>query len=197
METQGAMERRIVRNTFHHEEFFELIIKAHQDTNHKYDDYIPYEFHLRMALTIAKRFINLIPIEHRPVVLAAVIAHDAIEDARMTYNDIKGKATSCGATKEQATMIAEMVRAVTNDGRGRNRDERMPDYIYEEIKTTFYSVFVKLCDRLANVNYGLVTGGSMPQKYKKEQSYFKEKLHINGLYEDMWRELDNLFDKLY
>lgn len=196
METQATMERRIVKNTFDHERFFDLIIEEHQKTNHKYDDYIPYEFHLRMALTIAKRFINLIPIEHRPVVLAAVIAHDTIEDARMTYNDVKKIALTSLATEDQATMIAEMVRAVTNDGRGRNRDERMPDYIYEEIRTTYYAVFVKLCDRLANVNYGLVTGGSMPKKYKKEQPHFKEKLYINGLYEDMWNELDNLFDKL-
>jgi hypothetical protein len=197
METKGTtMERRIVKNTFDHERFFDLIIKAHQDTNHKYDDYIPYEFHLRMALTIAKRFIHLIPINDRPVVLASVIAHDAIEDARLTYNDIRKLAISCGATEQQATMIAEMARAVTNDGRGRNRDERMPDYIYEEIRTTFYAVFVKLCDRLANVNYGLVTGGSMPKKYKKENPHFKEMLYINGLYEDMWKELDNLFDKL-
>lgn len=197
METQATtMERRISKYPFNYEKFFDLIIKAHQDTNHKYDGYIPYEFHLQMALTIAKRFIHLIPIAHRPVVLAAVIAHDAIEDARLTYNDIKKLAISCGAVEEEATMIAEMARAVTNDGRGRNRDERMPDYIYEEIRTTYYAVFVKLCDRLANVNYGLVTGGSMPKKYKKEQPHFKEKLYTNGLYEDMWNELDNLFDKL-
>lgn len=197
METQATtMERRISKYPFNYEKFFDLIIKAHQDTNHKYDDYIPYEFHLRMALTIAKRFINLIPIKHRPVVLAAVIAHDAIEDARLTYNDIKKLAVSCGAVEEEATMIAEMARAVTNDGRGRNRDERMPDYIYEEIRTTFYAVFVKLCDRLANVNYGLVTGGSMPKKYKKENPHFKVMLYSDETYDEMWKELDNLFDKL-
>lgn len=190
------MERRIIKNTFDYEKFFDLIIKAHQDTNHKYDGYIPYEFHLQMALTIAKRFIHLIPISYRAIVLAAVIAHDAIEDVRLTYSDIKKIAISCGATEKEATMIAEMVRAVTNDGRGRNRDERMPDYIYEEIKTIYYSVFVKLCDRLANVNYGIVTGGSMPKKYKKENPHFKSKLYTIGLYEDMWNELDNIFNNI-
>jgi (p)ppGpp synthase/HD superfamily hydrolase len=186
---------------FNLEKFFNLIIKAHQDTNHKYDDYIPYEFHLQMALTIAKRFIHLIPeadenIQIRPLVLAAVIAHDGIEDARLTYNDVKKFALDCGATVFGATMIAEMVRAVTNNGRGRDRDERMPDYIYEEIKTIFFSLFVKLCDRLANVQYGLMTGGSMPSKYKAENPHFKEKLYTSELYEEMWNELDSLFSNI-
>lgn len=195
METK-ELERRIVKNTFDYERFFDLIIKAHQDTNHFYDDYIPYEFHLRMALTIGKRYIHMIPVEHRPLVLAAIMAHDSIEDARLTYNDVKKLALECRATDEEATMIAEMARAVTNNGRGRDRDERMPDYIYEEIKTIFYSTFVKLCDRLANIQYGLITGGSMPSKYKKENPHFKEKLYTPGLYDDMWDELKDLFYKL-
>ncbi len=186
---------------FNQEKFFDLIIKEHQGTNHFYDDYIPYEFHLRMALTIGRRFIHLIPeadenFPLRPLVLAAIIAHDAIEDARLTYNDVKKIALKCGATESQAVMIAEMARAVTNDGRGRDREERMPDYIYEEIKTTFFALFVKLCDRLANVQYGLITGGTMPRKYKKENPHFKEKLYTNGLYEEMWNELESLFQKV-
>ena len=181
---------------FNKEKFFELIIKVHQSTNHKYDDYIPYEFHLQLALTIGKRFLYLIPEKYRAIVLAVIIAHDSIEDARLTYNKLKSIALSCGATEEEATMIAEMVRAVTNNIRGRNRDERMPDYIYEEIKTIYFSLFVKLCDRLANVHYGIMTGGSMPKKYKKENPHFKEKLYTEGIYEEMWDELYFLFKGL-
>jgi (p)ppGpp synthase/HD superfamily hydrolase len=187
------------QKVFDHERFFNLIVEAHHRTNHFYDEYLPYEFHLRMALTIGKRFLkgnSIIPEKFHPIILAAVIAHDSIEDARLTYNDVKQMALDCGATIEEAIMIAEMVRAVTNDGRGRDRDERMPDYIYEEIKTIYYSLFVKLCDRLANVQYGLITGGSMPKKYKKEHPHFKSKLYTQGLYEDMWSELENLFSNL-
>lgn len=190
------METMIQKTVFQHEKFFNLIIEAHQKTNHKYDGYIPYEFHLHMALTIAKRFIHLIPQEHRAIVLAAVIAHDSIEDARLTYNDVRKFALMCQATEEEATMIAEMVRAVTNDGRGRDRDERMPDYIYKEIRTIYYSLFVKLCDRLANVQYGLITGGTMPKKYKLENPHFKKMLYSDETYDEMWNELENLFDKL-
>lgn len=178
------------------EKFFELVIQVHEETNHKYDGYIPYSFHLQMAYTIALRYIHLVPEKYRLLALAAVIAHDSIEDARVTYNDLMKMATAAGAHKEDAEIICEMVRAVTNDNRGRNRDERMPDYIYEEIKSTYYAVFVKLCDRLANVNYGLITGGTMPTKYKKENPHFKGKLYTTGQYEDMWTELETLFFKL-
>lgn len=181
---------------FKQEKFFDLIIKAHKNTNHFYDGYIPYEFHLMMALTFAKKYIHLIPEEYRPFTLASVVAHDAMEDARLTYNDVKNMAMKCGASEEQAIIVSEMVRAVTNDGRGRNRDERMPDYIYAEIKNTYFSLFVKLCDRLANVSYGVMTGSKMPVKYKKENNHFKSKLYTKDLYEDMWLELDDVFDKI-
>jgi len=36
----------------------------------------------------------------------------------------------------------------------------------------------------------------MPKKYKKENVQFKEKLYTNRLYEEMWSELDNLFEKI-
>jgi len=178
------------------EKFIEKIIKAHQDTNHFYDKYLPYEFHLRMALTFGKKFIHLIPFEHQSIVLAAVVAHDSIEDARLTYNDVKNIASECGASDNEAYMIAEMVMSVTNNVRGRNRQERMPDYIYKEIKTVFYALYVKLCDRHANVQYGLITDSSMPAKYKKENPHFKGKLYTEGLYEGMWKELDGLFERV-
>ena len=180
---------------FNLEKFIGKIIKAHQSTNHFYDKYLPYEFHLRMAITFGKKFIHLIPEEFQKVVLAAVIAHDSVEDARLTYNDVYKMAKDCGATDKEAFMIAEMVRAVTNNVRGRDRDERMPDYIYDEIRAIFFSVFVKLCDRHANVQYGLITGSSMPKKYKKENTHFQGKLYTKGLYEEMWDELNVLFER--
>ena len=30
------------------------ILKQHKDTNHMYDTYLPYEFHLRMVKNVAK-----------------------------------------------------------------------------------------------------------------------------------------------
>lgn len=156
-------------------EFVEkFAIQSHADTNHYYDKYLPYEFHLRMVVKAASDFIKLIPREKRDLVLAACFLHDTIEDARKSYNDILG---------------------VTNKevGRGRDRNERMPDFIYDDIRNTEYATFVKLADRIANVQYSKMTGSSMFKKYSKEQEHFKSKLFVEGQFEDMWEYLDNLF----
>ena len=70
-------------------------IDQHENTNHKYDDYLNYEFHLRMVAQAAKDFINLIPDSNdgensfRDSVAMAAYGHDLIEDTRVSYNDVK------------------------------------------------------------------------------------------------------------
>jgi (p)ppGpp synthase/HD superfamily hydrolase len=163
----------------------QFAIKAHEDTNHFYDEYLPYSFHLRMVVKAAWDFIHLVSIDKIHNVIAACWLHDTIEDARLTYNDVKSQ------TNEQ---VAEIVRAVTNYSRGRNRDERMPDFVYDDIRNTEFATFVKLADRIANVQYSKMTGSSMFKKYSKEQEHFKSKLFVDGQYIEMWEYLDNLFN---
>jgi (p)ppGpp synthase/HD superfamily hydrolase len=160
-------------------------IISHGNTNHYYDEYLPYEFHLRMVVKAAKDFIKLVPKDLRDNVIAACWLHDAIEDVRLTYNDVKAQ------TNEH---VAEMVRAVTNYGRGRDRNERMPDFVYDDIRNTEFATFVKLADRIANVQYSKMTGSTMFKKYSKEQEHFKSKLFVDGQYIEMWEYLDSLFN---
>ena len=49
--------------------FYNSIIEAHRNANHFYDVYIPYEFHIKTALAVANRFIHLIPIQYRKLLL--------------------------------------------------------------------------------------------------------------------------------
>ncbi len=159
--------------------------KAHHDTNHYYDDYLPYDFHLRMVVKAAKDFIYMIPENKIYTVIAACLCHDSIEDARKNFKSVE---------KETNTDVAEIVRAVTNYGRGRNRDERMPDFIYKDIRETPYATFVKLCDRIANVQYSKMTGSDMFEKYKKEHTHFKAQLYIIGEFEPVWEYLNDIFN---
>lgn len=160
-------------------------IKSHEDTNHFYDEYLPYSFHLRMVVKAAWDFIHLIPQDKIHFVIAACFLHDTIEDARKSYNDIKHNSNE---------YVAEIVRAVTNYGRGRDRNERMPDFVYDDIRNTESATFVKLADRIANVQYSKMTGSSMFNKYSKEQEHFKSKLFVEGELVEMWEYLDNLFE---
>jgi (p)ppGpp synthase/HD superfamily hydrolase len=118
----------------------------------------------------------------------AVWAHDTIEDTRVSYNDVKN---------QLGDEVADIVYAVTND-KGKNRKERAGDRYYEGIRNTPGAVFVKLCDRIANVQYGKMTKSRMFEMYKKENSEFIRQLGVGQgtsiKYGDMFIYLNNLFN---
>ena len=62
---------------------------CHGVTVHMYGDTSYFDGHLTKVVEVAKRFIYLIHPIHQDEVLAACWAHDTIEDARVTYNDVK------------------------------------------------------------------------------------------------------------
>jgi len=172
--------------------FGNLIIQAHRDTNHFYDDNLPYEYHLNLTNKTGKQFKYLIP-DIWFWVEDLLWGHDGIEDARLTYNDIIKFALLAGHPREIAVKIAEGVRALTNYSRGRDRNERMPDYIYKEIAETEGATYGKLCDRIANCKHGLITGSTMRKRYLEEQPHFKEMLYPTSMnLQPMWDYLDKI-----
>ena len=157
----------------------EYALQCHISTNHFYDDK-PYEFHLEMVVSVAKKFIHLIPEKYRDIVLSACWLHDSIEDTRQTYNDVISKTS---------TQVAEIVYALTNE-KGKTRKERASDKYYEGIRNTEFAIFVKMCDRIANVEYSLSKGSNMIDMYKKENPYFISKIY-DEKYDEMFKYLVN------
>lgn len=170
------------------------ILKQHESTNHMYDTYLPYEFHLRMVAKVAEKYIELIPNLNdgetalRDTVLLAAYGHDLIEDTRVSYNDVK---------ENLGLFTADIIYACTNE-KGKNRKERANEKYYEGIRNTRGAVFVKLCDRIANVQYSKMTGSRMFDMYKKENDHFltsfgfvEGQAHQLG---EMCRFLENLFE---
>jgi (p)ppGpp synthase/HD superfamily hydrolase len=158
----------------------EFAFNAHNLTNQLYNNH-PYSFHLAMAVAVGEKFIHLIPIKDQDNVIAGIYCHDLIEDTTTNYNDIKT------TTNE---MVAELAYACTNE-KGRNRKERANDKYYEGIRNTKYATFVKLCDRISNVEYSIQID-KMVALYRKEYEHFKKMLYVEGEYEEMWNELDIL-----
>jgi (p)ppGpp synthase/HD superfamily hydrolase len=172
-------------------------IDQHNKTNHMYDTYLPYEFHLRMVAQAAKQFIHLIPDSNdgeetlRNYIILAAWGHDLIEDTRVSYNDVKDQ---LGLT------AADIIYACTNE-KGKNRKERANDKYYEGIRNTPGAVFVKLCDRIANVQYSKMTQSRMFEMYKKENKHFTESLGLRGdiieypghEYYEMYKYLNTIF----
>jgi (p)ppGpp synthase/HD superfamily hydrolase len=121
-----------------------------------------------MVSNVAQEFINFVPDRNdgetsfRGSVLIATWGHDLIEDTRVSYNDVKN---------HLGQDAADIIYAVTNE-KGKNRKERANDKYYEGIRNTPGAVFVKLCDRIANVQYSKMTGSRMFEMYKKENDDF-------------------------
>jgi len=164
----------------HHAKNFS--INCHISTNHFYDG-LPYEFHLNMVVETAKKFINIIPREEHDYVLAACWAHDLIEDTRVTYNDLKS---------ELGEEVAEIVFALTNE-KGRNRKERANEKYYLGIRETKNAAFVKICDRIANVEYSKNQQDRMFNVYKNEFVDFEYWLYCNE-YHEMFEYLYGLLN---
>ena len=182
----------------------EWILEQHKSTNHQYDTYLPYEFHLRMVHNIGQKFKHLLdnrefytgeeivnPVSQvslRSACMLATWGHDLIEDSRVSYNDVKN---------HLGQEVADIIYAVTNE-KGKNRKERANDNYYKGIRVTPGAVFVKLCDRIANVQYSKMTGSRMFEMYKKENDDFIVQLGWDDTnthpYFEMFSYLQDLFN---
>ena len=110
-----------------------------------------------------------------PVLFGAYF-HDSIEDARLTYNDVK-KIAEKYMSSEQAFLATEIVYALTNE-KGRNRHERANDKYYEGIRNTKYAPLVKACDRLSNYEFAKATKSRMVKMYESEMDEFINHIDI-------------------
>ena len=170
-----------------------------------YSEYLPYEFHLRMVHQAAVDFKDLLDntkdyftgedyrgpkqeqVTLRQACMVAAYGHDLIEDCRVSYNDVK---------QHLGQEAADIVYAVTND-KGKNRKERAGVKYYEGIRNTPGAVFVKLCDRIANVQYSKMTKSRMFEMYKKEHKDFEQMMGrytANQELEPMFKYLSDLFE---
>jgi (p)ppGpp synthase/HD superfamily hydrolase len=161
---------------------------VHNDTNHWYDRNLklPYTYHLFQVVEVAKKFLNSSlqwshTAEDIEIILAACWIHDLIEDGRITARD---------AVKVLGEKAVRAAFAVTNH-KGWTRKERANAQYYEDIRSNIYSTFVKLCDRIANVEESIRTG-KMLDMYRSEYPDFKKELYRPGQYEEVWSYLENL-----
>jgi (p)ppGpp synthase/HD superfamily hydrolase len=175
------------------------IIDRHKETNHFYDKNLPYEFHLNLVYNELVNYIPLVKLTNlfntepnvnfHSILKYAAYGHDLIEDARVSYNDVKAVL---------GYEVAEIVFALTNL-KGKTRKDRANDEYYKGITETPGATLIKLCDRLANVKYSMLTKSRMFDMYKKENLNFITKLDIvedSYLYDACLQavtDLNNLF----
>ena len=161
------------------------------DCNQKYSKSLPYSFHLRAVVSQVREYLDYINLSYQHPVVIAAAGHDLIEDARMTYNDVFSFLLKEGLSKPNAILTTNIIYACTEE-KGKNRDERHSDKFFKELAENRLAVFVKLCDIKANVLFSMLKGSSMLSKYKKEFPRVKDKLYIQGEYDRIWEDLENL-----
>ncbi len=178
--------------------------------NQKYDESslipIPYSKHLEAVAAQAMKFYKcfealpafskifpekLSPAvtQHSAILLEHILitawGHDLIEDARMSFNDVK---------KQFGIIPAKAILAMT-EFPGETREERHPKQYWDNILANPLAAYVKLCDIIANVSWGLLFGSSMSKKYKTEWHHRKNSFRVAyPQFADMYETLETLFE---
>lgn len=155
-------------------------VNCHKEANHLYNG-SPYEIHLEMVYKSAIFFSYLIPENDRESFIAAAWTHDLIEDCRQTYNDV------LNATNEQ---VAELTYALTNE-KGKTRKERANQKYYAGIRACPHAILLKVCDRIANLQYSIDQKSRMRDIYAKEMRDFLLELY-DEKYKDAFEYLEGM-----
>ena len=193
--------------------------------NQFYDKGLTYSFHTDVVLLQGLKFLHLIPdLVDKFIVKCGLKGHDLMEDGRMSYNDIKKVINNIliknGLYKEEMSLdeiannpyldipkrIAEIIFLAT-DEKGRDRDERKPISLYNELVADKLAVFVKVSDIIGNVKYGLLTNNPKAKTvYKKEWEEKQRSIIHKGtqklifpvdngsIYQEMIDYLDAIFE---
>ena len=160
----------------------------HASVNQNYDQVHPYGYHLDMVAKLVQRYGYYVCSDEADVLplIFGAYYHDAIEDARRTYNDVLRTARQF-MDEEQALLAAEIVYALTND-KGRTRAERAGERYYQGIRSTPYAPLVKLADRLANATYSFRhlnekndfagLNAQMREVYRREMPHFLQSITV-------------------
>jgi (p)ppGpp synthase/HD superfamily hydrolase len=164
------------------ESFIEFCVERHDIVcNQKYAGALPYSCHLKWVASNGKKFLHLIDEGDRNLAIAGCYGHDLIEDARMTYNDIK---------QLWGFELAEIIYACSEE-KGRTRSERHSADFFMNLSTNDIAIFVKLCDIAANVKFSMLDNSSMLVKYQLEFGQVKDYLYTPK-YEVLFEYIEKL-----
>lgn len=167
-----------------------VIEKHNQPTGYQRYGDAPYSKHLQDVVNVKHEYEHYLLEEDKIDVENACWGHDIIEDTEVSLRNV---------TALTNLRVSRIIFNVTNE-RGLDRKEKNFK-TYPKIWNSDLSIFVKLCDRIANTRNSKRTndkksnGESLFVMYKKEYSIFKYALKVRGLYPKMWEELDELYYK--
>jgi len=173
--------------------FSDFARQAHDNANCTYDGK-NYYTHVKMVEDSIDKY-ETVFLSHNDYVIARAGAsgHDLIEDAQLTFNDIREASNKA---------VARLVLDVTDV----HEENRLLRHLFTMGKTVknYRALIVKMADMRANGLYSKTNGNSMYKKYVAEYKYrkpiFKMALNWYSKYldnetlDDFWKELDLIHD---
>lgn len=162
-----------------HVKFFAAVKHGEQ----KYSNGLPYTHHLAAVEQVARRFFgsewDVLYGFSALEVYEACWLHDSLEDVKgLKAKDIE---------EMFGPNVTKLVVAVTNEP-GPNRKARHA-FTYPKIRAAGpAAVYLKLCDRIANVE----AGGKLVDMYREEHDGFRRNLHTPGENEVLWAHINGL-----
>ena len=173
------------------ENFAAFARKAHEDANCLYDGK-SYSIHLSDVEEGIDKY-ETVFLHHKDYYIArkGASGHDLIEDAKLTFNDIKDASNR---------RVAQVILAVTDV----HEENRLLRHLFTMGKTVkdYVAIILKMADIRANGLYSKTHGSSMYKKYLEEYYYrrpiFKKALNWYmkdldaEILKDFWGELDEI-----
>lgn len=178
-----------------HKHVIRLAFDKHYLERNQLYGVMPYSYHLREVRGALKRFgfgpkTSLFGLK----LGTAAWLHDIIEDTDVSYDNV---------VSVVGVEIADIVRGVSKIEKldGMSKEDRTRT-TYELTRTIQGSRILKVADRIANVEDGLIRlflgMPSIVYKYFDEWPLFAQMLFVPGDCDEMWRHLQNLLtDKAY
>lgn len=145
-----------------------------------------YSYHLQCVVDVGYRFINLLDKELRTRAIQGLYLHDIVEDARHTYNKLK--------RLYGADVASDACSLTTNIG-GHDREQRAGKWYYDKINEHIVKVFIKFCDRIANMEHGILFE-TPRMSYVNEMDDFLNYLNKYEDLEPMMKHLRFLKEKI-
>ena len=171
--------------------FSEFCRNAHDEANCKYDGKNYYTHVSMVEEGVDKYETVFLNYDDYYIARKGGSGHDLIEDAQLTFNDIKDASNK---------RVASVILAVTDV----HEENRLLRHLFTMGKTVkdYIAIIVKMADMRANGRYSKDNGSSMYKKYVEEYEYrrpiFKKALkwyksHLDQeILKNFWDELDEI-----
>jgi len=147
----------------------------------------PYTYHTNMVAANALRYIYYIEKKNQENVIISAHGHDLLEDTDTTQKDL---------VRIFNEIVADIIFRVT-DERGFDKKEMLFKTL-PKIWKSHLAKYVKLCDRMANGRNSKTEntekGDRMFKRYKETYPVFRYALKTENQFDEMWNELDEIFD---